>query len=265
MTTRIILLPHVLFIFGAIVWFLAAFVPGWLLKGRSSLHPGRGKSKRSLKAIVLFLWIFLYPFAFLYLSEAWLRAEPTPGWQEEIGSIDTLIVLGFGFEKDARDQLQAGRSNEFLLRWALEHTQAHTFLVQEGVLAAYAAVQSQQGTSGKKMERIHRHIEGIDMNTFQTAYCALERMDSMGKRQAVLVAHDLQLQRAAWIFEKLKTAKPDWEGLRFVVPEIPPTPFPTDSDQLRTRWKPLYIFCELFGSRLRDHMSSAPESCRAPL
>lgn len=265
MNTRVILLPHMVFLIGAFFWVLAILAPGLLSRGAANAHRLHGTQKSLLRIAAFFIWIFIYPCLFLHLSEGWLKAEPTPGWREKAKSIDTAIILGFGFEKDAGGHLRGGRSNEFLLQWTLEHTRADTLLVQEGVLEAYISSDTRRKAPGKKLLRIHRHIEGIDMNTFRTAYCALEQMDALGKRQAVLVAHDLQLQRAAWIFEKLKLARPNGADLSFVVPEIPPTPFPADSDQLRTRWKLLYIFCELFGSRLRDYLSTAPTACLAPL
>lgn len=258
MTARIILLPYLLFMVGAAFWILAAFLPGILSNG--------GKPEGWFGRGVFILWIFVYPCLFVYLAEGWLRADPTPEWREKIKGVDTAIVFGFGFEKDARGHLRAGRSNEFLLQWALEHTNAGTLLVQEGVrTAAVNSNVAEHNASGKKLVRIHRRIESIDMNTFQTAYCALEKMEALGKREAVLVAHDLQLQRAGWIFEKLKLSHADWADFRFIVPEIPPVPFPSDSAQLRTRSKLIYIFCELFGSRLRDFISPAPDACLASL
>lgn len=265
MNARIIFMPYTLFLIGAIFWALAAFMPAIRSKGAMSTYLSLGSSKGRRRAVVYILWLSIYPCLFLYLSEGWLRAEPTHGWQEKIKTIDTAIILGFGYERDALGHLRAGKSNAFLMQWALEHTHADTLLVQEGGLAAYNQINVQGEVKGKKSFRIHRHIDDIDLNTFQTAYCALEKMEQLGKRKAVLVAHDLQLQRVAWIFKKLTPSRADAAEYKFIVPHIPPTPFPADSDQLRTRSKLLYIFCELFGSRLRDYLSPMPDTCLAPL
>ncbi len=212
-----------------------------------------------------FIWIFINFWLFLFLAGFWLKAGPTNDWQEQIKPIDTAIILGFGFETDGAGHIQPGESNQFLLQWALDHTNADTLLVQEGIWAAACkTTETKCEKSGRRLVRIHHHDNNIDVNTFQAAFCTLEKMEKLGKKSAVLVAHDLQLERAAWDFDKLKQSREEWSGFNFVVPEIPKVPSPKKSDQLRTRSRSVYTFFELFGSRLRDYFSSTPEKCIAP-
>ena len=103
------------------------------------------------------------------------------------------------------------------------------------------------------------------MNALETAFCALQKMEQLGKNKTILIAHALQLQRVAWDFEKLRKARIEWQNYIFVVPQIPDTPFPENSRQLRTGFSIFYKMVELFWSRPRDFLSPLPEKCKAPV
>lgn len=280
-----ILIPYSFFLLGGMVWFFLGMGPIVLLCNavavgkfykRSFLNDfGRepstvyGFSQDGLTflfaAVPLLIWILFYFGLFLYLSAGWLNAKPTDDWQKNIKTIDTAIIFGFGFEEGEKGQILPGKANEFLLQWTLDHTKADTLLVQEGVWAAVC--KSTEATCekiGRTLIRIHCHDEDIDVNTFQAAYCALEKMEELGKKSAILIAHDLQLERVAWDFDRLKQSRGSWSDFTFVVPKIPKTPSLKNSAQLRTRSRLVYSFVELFWSRMRDRLSKTPKKCIAP-
>jgi hypothetical protein len=85
----------------------------------------------------------------------------------------------------------------------------------------------------------------------------------MGKKKALLVAHDLQLQRLAWDFERISQAMcPD---CTFVIPEIHDTPYPANSVHWQTRNEFVYKIVEVLIARPRDFLSPIPTECKAPL
>ena len=72
------------------------------------------------------------------------------------------------------------------------------------------------------------HDSSKYVNTFEAAFCALTTLQKINNSkldQIVLVAHDLQLQRAYWDFMKVMNSHPDWHKLSIILPEISNTPF----------------------------------------
>lgn len=157
-----------------------------------------------------------------------------------------------------------GKANEFLLNWTLKNTSAKTILVQEGVwVAACEASNTTCTIDGREIKRIHLHDETNYVNTLETAFCAMEEMKKLDEKKAILVAHDLQLQRVAWDFERVSQEMcPD---CTFVIPNMLNTPYPTDSVHWHTRNEFIYKIVELIGSRTRDFLSLIPIDCKAPL
>jgi uncharacterized SAM-binding protein YcdF (DUF218 family) len=198
-----------------------------------------------------------YSILFLSCSGPWLRARPSPDWQEGMKKADTAIILGFGIEQDDQGNLLAGNANHFLLEWTLKKTAAKTLLVQEGI--RLAAVEMQE-KGPKPVQRdlvmIHPHKETNYVNTLQAAYYSLKKMGELGKSRAVLVAHDLQMQRAYWDLAKIKKSRPEWKDIEIIVPRVPQTPFPGHSLHWHTRGGLRYRLSELFYSRPRDYLAS---------
>lgn len=197
------------------------------------------------------------------VPDAWLRARP----QGDSQTVDVAIVLGFGYEEMPQQAMKPGAANEFLLQWVLDtQPQVKTILAQEGVWVARCLETDAVCHVGDvELLRIHRHDPALDVNTLQTAVCAIERMRDLGASRAVLVAHDLQLWRTAADFERARqTLSPDFE---FVVPMMPDTPYPAHSAQWRTRNEFIYRVIELL-ARFRDSerfTPVVPETCIAPL
>ncbi len=274
-------LPYTLFTLGALLVIFVFRIPTGLGMGYLALsifHPdgkkarrrkflGMGKKTVSRVLVILGLLpvLAVYTLVFLYFTDNWLRAEPGPSRQREIQHTDTAIIMAFGFEKGPEGQLLPGASNEFLLKWTLENTAATTLLVQEGVWVAAPGDETGRPClpGGKRMIRMHRHEEGLDVKTFEAAVCALGKMVELEKTSALLVAHDFQLQRTAWIFERLKQSRPEWRHFRFTVPQMPPVPFPENSAQCRTRYRWFYKGVELFVSRFLAFALPADSECDA--
>ena len=277
--------PHLLYILGAIACFFIFIFPITVLGGlisvyifhKASAHRDKmaepstllGLSKNCMMKLFFILGIVIvllvYTWVFLSFSDSWIRAKPSESWESDIKTVGTAIILGFGYTIGKNGQMQAGEANEFLWDWTLKHTTADTILVQEGVWVAVCPGSDKNcQVSGRELYRIHRDDRQIDVNTLEMAFCAMQRMEQLGKTKAVIVAHDLQLERAAWDFEKVKRSRKNWRHFKFIVPKIPGTPFPEDSHQKRTRSRLYYKFVELFLSRVRDFLSSTPERCIAP-
>jgi len=301
--------PHITYILGALFVFFIFIFPVSLLGGVISVFifhrearkrdkqvdPSTilGFSKDGMMKFFSFLFIliilFAYTWGFLFFADGWLRIKPGKNWENDIKTIDTAIILGFGYEEDQLGRMKPGKSNEFLLEWTLNNTQAGTILVQEGVWAAVekdfpisknilkkssepkgeniyrtGKNDNQKEKWGRRFFRIHRDDKEVYVNTLQASYCAIQLLEDLGKTKAIIIAHDLQLERAVWDFQKIKSSKPNWKSFEFFYPKIPDTPFPENSAQLHTRSSFFYKLVELFISRVRDYLSSAPEACILP-
>ncbi len=198
-----------------------------------------------------------YSLFFLSCSGPWLRARPTKDWETRVKGIDTAIVLGFGIEKDDKGNLLAGKANRFLLDWAMKNTGAKTLLVQEGIRLAAMEMEAGSGKPlGRELVLIHPHSERNYVDTLEAVHLALKKMSELGRSRAVLVAHELQLQRAFWDLCKVRKARREWKDIEIIKPHVPKTPFPGNSLHWHTRGSLRYKLAELFWSRPRDYFAA---------
>jgi hypothetical protein len=201
---------------------------------------------------------------FLRLSTFWLLAAPTSGWQQQTATSDTVIVFGFGLEFDPQHRVTPGAANRVLADWVLDRRHGGTMIVQEGVLAAATEAPRASRVAGWEIRRMHRDDRAVYVNTLEAAYCALEQMERLGRKRALVVAHELQLARAAADLRRVASSNPRWRDYEFVVPDVGSTPFPEGSAQWHTRDLYRYTAVEMFLSRPRDVFSPVPRSCDAP-
>lgn len=197
------------------------------------------------------------------VPSSWLRTHP----KGDDRGVEVAVILGFGYEEANTGEMKPGVANEFLLNWVLEnYPKVQILLVQEGVWAVVCETSAATcRIEGVKLLRIHRHDPDLDVNTLDTAVCAIERMNGLGERKAILVAHDLQLWRVAGDFERAKQSL--CRDCEFVIPNVPDTPYPTHSVQWRTRSEYIYRFMEIL-ARFRDSelfTRQTPNECIAPL
>jgi uncharacterized SAM-binding protein YcdF (DUF218 family) len=239
-----VFIPHVLGVVGAILWLL---VFARLAEHRTMLIVVMSLPAYALLVLIL---VRLTP-------SPLMRAKPTRDQEA-----NTAVILGFGFVM-VGGQMRPGEANQFLLDWTIENksSQVKTILVQEGIwVASDAGTLEKLGITRK---RIHQHDPEIYVNTLDTAFCAIQQLQQLGKKKAMLVAHDLQLQRVAWDFERVsQEMHPE---CTFVIPNIPDTPYPANSVHYQTRNECIYKIAELFISRPKDFFSPIPIECKAPL
>lgn len=265
-----VFIPHLLWILGLLCFLVFTRLPKKRILNILKFEVDIATLTRRLSFILFIILLISAVLLTLvpYTSDEWMRAKPTEGWEEEIKVVDTAIILGFGYETDKNGNMEAGEANEFLLNWVINKTGAETFLVQEGVWAA-ACNESDTNcsASGIEIKRIHLHDENVYVNTLDAAFCALENMEELDKKKAILVAHDLQLKRAVCDFEKVKPTRKGWQDFIFVIPKIPDTPYLDDppNNQKHTRSEFCYRIRELMISRPWDFKSEIPTKCKAPL
>ena len=212
--------------------------------------------------LFLFLTSFVLVTAVFFFPAPLLRAVPTGDPAEA----DTAIIMGYGFERNADGSMAPGAANEALLAYTLEKfPHVTTIFAQEGVWVAQCDQSERQCTAGAStLYRIDSHDDAVDLHSGDISVCALERMAQFGKSSAILVAHDMQLWRAA---ENMNRAKADiCPNCNIIVPSVPNTPYPQNSDQWRTRYEWGYIPLDL-AARARDRVfpSSLPASCPMPM
>ena len=230
-------LPHALGVAGA----LLIIGRGWRLPTISILA-----------LLVLYGGLFLI--AVGLTPNRWLRAHATPNPRPT-----TAVILGFGYET-VDNVMLPGPANQFLLDWVLrEHPQISTLLVQEGVRVAISPPLLQE----KMVYRIHRHDPTLYIDTLDAAYCALHRLQQLEQTSVLLVAHDLQLQRAAWDFERVRRQL--CATCTLVIPDLPATPYPIHSVHRQTRSAFVYKIIELLYLRPRDLLRALPTQCKAPI
>jgi len=171
----------------------------------------------------------------------------------------SAVVLGFGYEM-AEQEMQPGAANQFLVDWvARQQPQINTLLVQEGVRSAMTPTLLHD----KNVRRIHRHDPAIYVDTLDTAFCALRQLQQLNQKTVLLVAHDLQLQRAAWDFERVRQAM--CLDCTVLIAAMPDTPYPAASVHFQTHNEFVYKLVELLLLRPRDFLRATPTTCKAPI
>lgn len=169
----------------------------------------------------------------------------------------TAVILGFGYEEEGAT-MRPGAANQFLVDWLLKtQPQVTTLFVQEGVRSAMQPGLLQH----KAVRRIHRHDPALYVDTLDTAFCALHQLQQLDARTVLLVAHDLQLQRAVWDFERVRQAA--CAQCTLVVAAMPDTPYPSASVHFQTRNEFIYKLTELLYLRPRDFLRAVPTQCKA--
>lgn len=208
-----------------------------------------------LLGAVITIGIFFFPAPLL-------RAVPTG----DPLTADTAIIMGYGFERHADGSMAPGAANEALLQYTLDKfPHVTTIFAQEGVWVAQCDQSEQACTAGgATLHRIDFHDDAVDLHSGDISVCALERMTQFGKSSAILVAHDMQLWRAA---ENMSRAKAGiCPNCNIIVPSVPNTPYPANSEQWRTRYEWAYIPLDL-AARTRDRLFPAalPATCPMPM
>lgn len=234
-------LPHVLGIIGALLIVGLGWRKGlWLLVSLA------------IYALLFLLLVGLTP-------NRWLRARPTAESNPTTTSAPTIaVILGFGYEM-VGNAMQPGPANQFLLDWVLSRQpEINTLLVQEGVRVALTPAQLRD----KQVHRIHRHDPARYVDTLDAAFCAMRQLQSLKQTRVLLVAHDQQLQRAAWDFARVRAQA--CPTCMVVIPDLPATPYPANSVHLQTRAAFIYKLIELLYLRPRDLLRTTPTTCKAP-
>lgn len=236
-----IFLPHIIGALGALALLGVSWRTSWVTL-----------------LINLFLYAILFIIAIGLTPSRWLRAPATATLDPD-HSPTTAIVLGFGYEEEAAT-MRPGAANQFLVHWlTATQPQVTTMLVQEGIHSAI----SHELLAAKEVRRIHRHDKAIYVDTLDTAFCALQGLQKHGVHSVLLVAHDLQLQRAVWDFARVRDAA--CAQCTVVIAAVPDTPYPTTSVHFQTRNEFIYKLVELLLLRPRDFLRTTPTSCKAPL
>ena len=208
--------------------------------------------------VTLFLYVLLFLLGVGFTPSRWLHAKATAR-VEPTRNPATAIVLGFGYEGE-ETAMQPGAANQFLVDWLVStQPQVTTMLVQEGIHSAITP----ELLVTKAVQRIHRHDKAIYVDTLDTAFCALQGLQKLGEHSVLLVAHDLQLQRAVWDFARVRDAA--CAQCTVVIAAVPDTPYPTNSVHFQTRNEFIYKLVELLLLRPRDFLRATPISCKAPL
>lgn len=222
---------------------------------------------RVIMVFASFLTGLLSTGIFLFFALDGLLQVELTGPQERA---DIAIILGFGYEEDNEGHMKPGRANEELLQWIIEgvdnnELNVETILIQEGVWAAADSLKNkglvesllpegEQGlkiiTKNKKViviSRIHKHHANVYVNTFNTLYLAAGRIRKTKQRNVLLVAHDLQLQRSIFAWNRAaETYAESFAGLKLVVPHFKKQfPGSWGSVQLWTKSRIIYKFAEL--------------------
>jgi len=199
------------------------------------------------------LFFFMLIYTFISHSHYFIRANPSINYQSAIKSSKIVIAFGFGIEKDKNGNLTAGAANDSIMHWISENTQAEYIIAQKGcTLSKFINYEI-------PLIEMHPHNDSVYINTFEAAKYALNKLDSLYKtdeiknNQVLVVAHGMQLERAAWILKKMYEKRNNKSSYQFIVPKMPSIPFPLNSNQFHTRNKFIYRLIELYISRPRDY------------
>jgi hypothetical protein len=208
-----------------------------------------------IRIIIFGLFIFIFLSGFLYFAQFLILPKNTENYQTLIKNANTVIVLGFGIEESNNGHLAAGISNDSIMKWVTENTNSKFIIAQKGCeLSGYQNPNSQ-------VVEMHPHGNKY-VNTFEAAKFAMQKLDSLKNNKlisnsvVVLVAHNYQLERTAWIVDKLSETKDHKSNYQFIIPKITQIPFSSNSSQIHTKNKYLYMLVEMFISRPRDYFGT---------
>lgn len=236
-----VFLPHIIGTLGALV----ILGLGW-------------RTPVSTLFIVFPIYALLFLLGIGFTPSRWLHAKATAS-VDSTHNPTTAIVLGFGYEGEEA-AMQPGAANQFLVNWLVAtQPQVKTLFVQEGIRSAITPTLFAQ----KDVRRIHRHDKAIYVDTLDTAFCALQGLQKLGVHTVLLVAHDLQLQRAVWDFARVRQAA--CAQCTVLTAAMPDVPYPMNSVHFQTRNEFIYKLVELLLLRPRDYLRATPTSCKAPL
>ena len=198
--------------------------------------------------VVFFLsWLIFSILIALLIPDRWVRAIPTADKQA-----DAAIIFGFGYVMDA-DVMLPGAANNFMVDWLTTNRPGiKTVLAQEGAGVCF----KQRRREGKlpddlKVIDLHEHKPGVYVNSADVAEMAVPIMHSEGIHRVLVIAHHLQLKRAAG--NVLQVMRKIGLECEVVVPDLPDVPFPGNSSQWHSRCKWRYKLVELLLSRPRDY------------
>lgn len=198
----------------------------------------------------LVFWIVICILTALITPDDWIRAEPSSSQDAE-----AAIVFGFGYVIDGHKVLPCA-ANTFVVDWLVRHhPEVKIVLAQVGAYSEYER-RRQQGelADDLKIIDIHERKPGVYVNyvnSMDVAEMAVEIMHTEGIQRVLVLAHHLQLKRAAWDVVRLMK-KTNLEG-DVLVPDLPDVPFPYDSAEWHSRRKWRYKLAELLISRPRDY------------
>ncbi len=187
-----------------------------------------------------------------------MLARPTKDWMREAKQADTAVVFAFGSGPTEHGRIDPGAANRFLWDWTLANTTATEAFVGDAVFGVACGnsgpALASCSVSGREVRRIAVEHPRTGDSTLETALAAVDRIAKLGRRRVVLVAHQMQLERAA--VDTLAASKalkivPGQES-QFVIPEMPPTPFLVNGVNDYSRNPYVYRIAELLLFRPRD-------------
>lgn len=178
----------------------------------------------------------------LTIPGRWLRAKP----RGSLTQADYLAVFALGLGRDSSGNETAGASNDALADWLLANNpQRKPTVVQEGIYLALR--QREHIQPDLALSRwVHRlpHDPNVDADTVSAALQCWTLASARGWSRPAVVAHDLQQQRMAWLFQHL------YGEDRVVVPELPEIPFdPTSTQHAGTRSQRIWLLVEVMLAR----------------
>ncbi len=193
------------------------------------------------------LWVISCLITAYIMPVGWVRAIPTADQQA-----DAAIIFGFGYVMDG-DVMLPGAANNFMVDWLIKNRpDIKTVLAQEGAGAEFEQRRSKgKLPGGLKVINLHEHKPGVYVNSLDVAEMTVPIMHSEGIHRILVIAHHLQLKRAAWDVAQLMR-KMDLEG-EILIPDLPDIPFPLDSSQWHSSRNWRYKLVELLLSRPRDY------------
>jgi hypothetical protein len=183
----------------------------------------------------------------------WIRASPTSQFKSEIKQADVVVVFGFGLDIDEQGNTLPGKANIGLHHWINTNISGKVIVGQYGNMLAY-----EDNPSSNSFVLMHKHNPEDYVNTFEAVLFAFNTLDSLYEegqinKNVVVLAHDMQLQRAVWVLKKLSKKNSDWQEYKIIVPKVPQISFSSTSEQKHTKYRIVYNLVELLYSRPRDY------------
>jgi hypothetical protein len=134
--------------------------------------------------------------------------------------VEVAVAFGFGIQENETGNLLAGAANDSIMHWIRTNTEVKYIIAQKGCLL------SEFNNPETTIIEMHPHGNNY-VNTLEVASFALHKIDSLknnnsiNNNKVIVLAHNYQIERAAWTMKSLSEIGIKRASYQFILPNWP--------------------------------------------